>query len=258
MDYFRTKITEVERLGKEYALLRFSGNTPVSGEPGQFVMVRGDWGTDPVLPRAFSIVEVGEHGSILVRVVGKGTELLAGMRRDESLWVLGPIGRAYPAPEVGTRSVLVAGGVGVAPLLFLAERLPQDPKPICIYGARTSHDLPLSDRLEKRAELIVTTEDGSVGEKGLVTEPLERLLDGDEKLHIFSCGPTPMLEAVGKMAMNKGTSCHISLESPMACGVGTCKGCAVKAPDGEYVYVCSDGPVFEAAEVFSKNDGGKR
>ncbi len=251
MEYQVTQITDVEHPQPEYALLRFSGKQPVTGKPGQFLMVRGDWGTDPILPRAFSLVEVGNKGAILVREVGKGTKKLREMRPGDELGVLGPGGQGFSVPQAGSRPVLVAGGVGVAPLVFLAEQLASEGvRPIFIYGARSSQDLPLRSRAAQAGDMIITTEDGSSGEQGMVTGPLQRILEGSEQVQLFSCGPEPMLKAVALLAKRAGVSCEIALESPMACGMGTCKGCAVPGADGNYRYVCCDGPVFNSAEIY--------
>jgi dihydroorotate dehydrogenase electron transfer subunit len=241
----------VEHPQPEYALLRFSGKRSVPGKPGQFVMVRGDWGTDPILPRAFSLVEVGEKGAILVREVGKGTRRLVEMRPGDEIGVLGPGGRGFSSPLAGRRPVLVAGGVGVAPLVFLAEQFASEGvRPIFIYGARSAQDLPLRSRVEQVGDLYVTTEDGSFGEQGMVTGPLQRILGEAEQVQLFSCGPEPMLKAVALLAKKADVPCEIALESPMACGMGTCKGCAVPGADGAFRYVCCDGPVFDSAEIY--------
>jgi dihydroorotate dehydrogenase electron transfer subunit len=256
MQYLETRILDREEPSPGYALISFAGDGPVAGEPGQFVMVRGDWGVHPTLGRAFSLVESGEQGAILVRVVGEGTRLLASMEPGDRLFVLGPSGHGFDGPPAGAVPVLVAGGVGVAPLIFLAERLAaRGVRPRFLYGARTSADLPLADRVAAAADLTVTTEDGSAGERGLVTSPLARLLEAGEGGALFSCGPEAMLEAVARLAVEHGAPCQVALESPMACGMGTCKGCAVLAADREYRYVCSDGPVFQATEVWG---GGGR
>lgn len=255
MDYLETRVTAVERPAPAHVLIRFGGARRLDGEPGQFVMVRGDWGEHPVLARAFSLVEAGEQSAILVRVVGQGTALLERLEPGDPLAVLGPRGRGFSAPSDGRRVVLVAGGVGVAPLVFMAERVAAGGRRASfLYGARTSADLPLEDRVRSVADLTVTTEDGSSGERGMVTAPLERLLEKDDRVQIYSCGPEPMLEAVARLAVAAGVPCEVALESPMACGMGTCKGCAVLAADREYRYVCSDGPVFDSAEIY----GGQR
>jgi dihydroorotate dehydrogenase electron transfer subunit len=255
MDYVETQITQVNREAPGYALLRFEGDAPVAGVPGQFVMVRGDWGDDPVLPRAFSIVERGVTGAILVRAVGKGTEKLVSMTAGDRLFVLGPIGRPFSQLAEERRAVLVAGGVGVAPLVFLATELAADGRrPVICYGGRTRDDLPLRNRLERLGDLHITTEDGSAGAQGLVTAPLKRILDDGAPSTVFSCGPGGMLRAVAAAARQAGADCQVALESPMACGMGTCKGCAFPTPDGGFVYVCTDGPVFDAATIY----GGER
>jgi len=251
MKYLRTKITEVEYPAPNHALLRFAGEQEIPAVPGEFVMVRGDWGVHPVLPRAFSLVESGAAGSILVKAIGEGTERLAAMTAGDELVVFGALGKGYQYSDQPGRPILVAGGVGVAPLLFLARELhAAGQRAIFLYGARTQHDLPLSAEIEQVADLVVTTEDGSVGEKGLITAPLQRLLAEDANATVYSCGPDGMLHAVANVAAAAGAACQVALEAPMACGMGTCKGCAVMGTDGKYKYVCYDGPVFDAPAVF--------
>lgn len=255
MDYLVAEITEVAFPAPGCALIRFAGPRPVTGEPGQFVMVRGDFGTDPILPRAFSLVEASGEGAILVRAIGKATRRLIALRPGDKLSVLGPLGRGFNGPEHGRRPVLVAGGMGVAPLLFFAERLAAGAEPpIFLYGARTGAEFNLLRRLDKASRLVLATEDGSRGQKGLVTDLLGQIVSDDGPLQLYACGPEAMLRAVSLAAGKSGIPCQIALESPMACGIGTCKGCAVEGHDGGYRYVCSDGPVFEAQEIF----GGAR
>ena len=251
MKYLRTRITEVDIPARDHALLRFAADEEIPGVPGEFVMVRGDWGCHPVLPRAFSLVESGATGSILVKAIGPGSELLAEMQVGDELVVFGPLGNGYTVDNSERRSLLVAGGVGVAPLLFLAQQLAAaGVRSTFLYGARTEHDLPLADDIAEVAELVVTTEDGSVGEQGLITQPLQRLLTQDSNAIVYSCGPDGMLEAVARVAMAQQVECQVALEAPMACGLGTCKGCAVMTPAGSYKYVCYDGPVFAAQAIY--------
>ncbi len=251
MKYLRTRITEVEYPAPHHALLRFAADEPIPGIPGEFVMIRGDWGVHPVLPRAFSLVESGATGSVLVKAIGEGTERLAGMQVGDELVVFGPLGKGYRIDDSDRRQILVAGGVGVAPLKFMAEQMAAaGRRATFLYGARTEHDLPLSGDIEAVAELLVTTENGSVGEQGLITAPLERLLADDPHAIVYTCGPDGMLHAVANVASRFGVPCQVALEAPMACGMGTCKGCAVMGVDGQYRYVCYDGPVFDAPEIF--------
>ena len=251
MKYLRTRIVEVEYPAKDHALLKFSADEPITGKPGEFVMIRGDWGVHPVLPRAFSLVESGAVGSVLVKAVGEGSGRLAAMTAGDELVVFGPLGNGYEFDAIDRRPVLVAGGVGVAPLLFLAEKMAAAGlRPVFLYGASTEDDLPLTDKIAGFAELIITTENGAVGEQGLVTAPLQRLLAEDDNSLVYSCGPDGMLHAVARVAAAAGVPCQVALEAPMACGMGTCKGCAVMGTDGSYKYVCYDGPVFEAEAIF--------
>ncbi len=255
MKYLRTRITEVLTPAPNYKLLRFAGDEPIPARPGEFVMVRGEWGVHPVLPRAFSLVECGEFGSIIVKPIGEGTELLAGMEVGDLLTVFGPLGKGYdlelPLGDRSRRPVLVAGGVGVAPLLYLAREFhAAGIRSVFIYGGRTEDDLPLSEDIAEVADLVVTTENGARGEQGRVTAPLERLLAEDSHAIVYSCGPDGMLHAVSNVSQAAGVPCQLALEAPMACGMGTCKGCAVMGTDGTYKYVCYDGPVFEAADIF--------
>ncbi len=255
MKYLRTRITEVLTPAPNYKMLRFAGDEPIPARPGEFVMVRGEWGVHPVLPRAFSLVECGDFGSIIVKPIGEGTELLAGMEVGEVLTVFGPLGKGYdlalPLEDRSRRPVLVAGGVGVAPLLYLTREFHDAGiRSVFIYGGRTEDDLPLSPEIAEVADLVVTTENGARGEQGRVTAPLERLLAEDNHAIVYSCGPDGMLHAVSNVSQAAGVPCQLALEAPMACGMGTCKGCAVMGTDGSYKYVCYDGPVFEAADIF--------
>ena len=251
MKYLRTTITEVQYPAKDHALLRFAADEEIPGEAGEFVMIRGDWGIHPVLPRAFSLVESGATGSVLVKAVGEGTERLAAMEAGDELVVFGPLGNGYDIDDSDRTPLLVAGGVGVAPLLFLAEQLAASGvRPTFLYGAGSEDDLPLTDQIAAVAELIITTENGAVGERGLITAPLQRLLEADNNAIIYTCGPDGMLHAVANVAAAAGVPCQVALEAPMVCGMGTCKGCAVMSTDGIYKYVCYDGPVFDAATIF--------
>ncbi len=253
MKYLRTRITEVIYPARDHALLRFTADEDIPGVPGEFVMVRGDWGCHPVLPRAFSLVESGATGSILVKATGPGSGLLEGMKPGNELVVFGPLGNGYSVDSSDRRPLLVAGGVGVAPLLFLAQQLAAaGVQATFLYGARTQHDLPLADDIAAVANLLVTTEDGSVGEQGLITQPLQRLLQEDSHTIVYSCGPEGMLEAVARVAMARQVECQVALEAPMACGMGTCKGCAVMTSSGSYKYVCYDGPVFAAHDIYGE------
>jgi dihydroorotate dehydrogenase electron transfer subunit len=253
MQFLHTIITENRHEGPGYAQLRFRGDTPLAGLPGQFVMIRGDWGFHPTLPRAFSLVRAGAEGAVLVRDVGEGTHRLTQLQPGDALDVLGPLGNAFALPPKGVRPVLVAGGVGVAPLAFLAQQLHAAGRSfVFVYGARAAADLSLKDELAALGPLHCVTEDGSYGETGLVTAPLQRLLDDGTPSAVMACGPHPMLRAVTHLALAANAPVQVALEAPMACGLGTCKGCVVTAHDGVFHYVCSDGPVFDGEVIFGR------
>lgn len=254
MEFLETTVTSIEHLEQDYTLLVFQASTPIFGEPGQFVMIRGaDFGADPILPRAFSLVSSGSRGAVLVKAVGKATHRLSSLRRGDRLMVLGPLGNHFSLPKASVHPILVAGGVGVAPLIFMAERLREAGRgSTFIYGGRTAKDLLFLDRIESAAgELIVTTEDGSAGVKGRVTDVLSSVTSRSEPMVAYSCGPDPMLRALYR-ALPPAIPLEVALEQAMACGMGTCKGCAVYDRKGEYKYVCSDGPIFAADEIFGE------
>ncbi len=251
MNFMQTTIIETLRPSSDYALIRFKGDAPIEGAPGQFVMIRGDFGNDPILPRAFSLVESGEIGAVLVRAVGKATRRLAALRPGDSLSVLGPLGNRFTLPEDGVHPVSVGGGVGVAPMIFLSETLrAKGIENTFIYGGRSASDLLFLDRIEKSASLFTTTEDGSKGVLGRVTDVFETALKGKGRIAMYACGPEPMLHALARYMENAEGTLEVALEQAMACGMGTCKGCAVHGADGKFKYVCSDGPVFAADAIY--------
>ena len=216
--------------------------------PGQFVMVYMPREHKYLLPRPFSIFRlnrVREEVSILFEVKGKGTELLAHTKRGSQLRIMGPLGTGFPALPEG--SLLVAGGIGIAPLVFLAAA---EGKPCTlIYGARTASQLicPPDDLTLPNLTILEVTEDGSKGAKGSVSDLLPGLVSGAPAL--FACGPRQMLRAVKALCGHSGPPAWFSMEERMACGIGACLGCAVQTKTG-YRRVCRDGPVFSAGEVF--------
>jgi len=228
-----------------------SSEIVAEARPGQFVMIRLRLGTDPLLRRPFSIC--GTRGDdlflILYKVVGKGTVIMSSAGKGEKLSVLGPLGRGFKLPEPGRKSLFVAGGIGVAPLVFLAQELKNNL--VFIAGYRSSNEMIPMDQVGLgRTDISIATDDGTAGRPGLVTELLESHLAGpaDDHPKIFACGPLPMLKLVASLAIERDIYCQVSLEANMACGLGACLGCAVGASkDGDrtYYHVCQDGPVFD-------------
>jgi dihydroorotate dehydrogenase electron transfer subunit len=253
--YFGTSLIENRRLEAGYYVLVLAGNQALDATvAGQFVMLRGDWGRDPLLPRAFSLLRAGGGRiEILAKTVGRGTALLERAPAGATMALLGPLGTPLPAPADGVADLLVAGGVGLAPLLMYAERHPGARREL-LYGARSRRDLVLlADCEASGARLRPATEDGSLGFLGLVAGALEARLDAaaahGEKARVLACGPNAMLDAVRKIAAGRGVPCFVSLEGEMACGIGACLGCAVAARSKPYRYVCKDGPVFDCEDL---------
>jgi dihydroorotate dehydrogenase electron transfer subunit len=226
-------------------------------QPGQFAHVRILPLKDALLRRPFSIFQVaGDTFSILYKTVGKGTEVLARMRAGEELSVIAPLGHGFTVPQAGGEiPLLVAGGYGMAAMFLLAQRSPQ--KGIVFVGGRRRVDILCEKEFAAIGwEVRATTEDGSHGEKGLVTQPLlaavQSLKSKVQSYKLFACGPTPMLKAVGKIAEDFNLPAELSMDEHMCCGVGTCLTCVikVKAGDGwEYQRTCTEGPVFDARQI---------
>lgn len=223
-------------------------------QPGQFAHVRIPPLKDALLRRPFSIFQVsGDTFSILYKAVGKGTEVLSRMRPGEELSALGPLGHGFTVPAPGAETpLLVAGGYGMAAMYLLAQRSPQ--KGIVFVGGRRRVDILCEKEFAALGwQVRVTTEDGSHGEKGLVTQPLlAELQHGASACKLFACGPTPMLKAVGRIATEFNVPAELSMDEHMCCGVGVCLTCVipVKAGDGwEYQRTCTEGPVFDARQV---------
>lgn len=244
-------------------------------KPGQFVHVL--IGGDTLLRRPFSVHRVKGLGSrvesnkekdlieILYKVVGKGTEILTKKRAGENLDIIGPLGNGFflPPKPYTLNPVLVAGGMGVAPLVFLAEKLLQptahpstllgtsSPKPTALIGARYKNSLVCVNELKKLGcEVKISTDDGSAGHKGFVSELLKKELKAhsSQPIALYACGPSPMLKEIARICKESKIDCQVSLEEKMACGVGACLGCAVMTKDG-YKMACKDGPVFNAEEI---------
>ncbi|MEM7158285.1 MAG: dihydroorotate dehydrogenase electron transfer subunit [Myxococcota bacterium] len=230
--------------------------------PGQFVMLRGDWGRDLVNPRAFSVLEASADGrfSVMLKAYGRGTTALCEASEGAPITVTGPLGRGtFDTPSAdGPTQLLVAGGVGLPPLHLQARRAVEAglaDRVELLYGGRDENDLVLlSDFEQWGVTMHLATEDGSVGEAGFVTVPLARRLElaasRKESVHVLSCGPTPMLKAVRTLALSREVPTSLCLEEEMACGFGVCLGCAVPVyGERSYEYCCTDGPVFDAQRV---------
>jgi len=223
-------------------------------QPGQFAHVRILPMKDALLRRPFSIFQVeGDTFSILYKTVGKGTAMLARLRSGEELSVIAPLGHGFTIPQPGGETpLLVAGGYGMAAMYLLARRSPQ--KGIVFVGGRRRVDILCEQEFQELGwEVRATTEDGSHGEKGLVTQPLLAELNKKQPgRKLFACGPTPMLKAVGKLAGEHDVPAELSMDEHMCCGVGVCLTCVIRVRSGEgweYQRTCADGPVFDSRDV---------
>lgn len=239
-------------------MLTFEAPEPLDARAGQFAMVRGvAWGNAPLLPRPMSLLVGGPRPAILVKVVGEGTARMAHASSGEPFRLLAPLGRPWSACPPEATPLLVAGGVGVAPLLFLARALAAEAgarrRPMALYGGRTHADLPLAAELAAVADLEIATEDGSRGATGRVTVPLERALEraarSGRAVKVYTCGPSAMMAAVAAICARRGVPCEVSLETPMACGYGVCLGCPVPRATGGYAYACTEGPCIDASAI---------
>lgn len=231
--------------------------------PGQFLMVRVTSGTHPLLRRPFGIHAVtGTRIEIFFQVVGTGTEILARAVPDQFLDILGPLGRGFACDDCnsGRKAALVGGGRGIAPLYFLAQRLQEQGADIRVfYGGRSQEDLPLRERFQTAGfPLVCSTDDGSFGFEGLVTDCLRRDLDGYTPDRMFACGPDAMLQTVGAMSREFAIPTQLSLEAVMGCGFGACWGCVQRIrQEGveSWQKICDKGPVFPADAVVWEDKG---
>jgi dihydroorotate dehydrogenase electron transfer subunit len=238
-----------ESIGEQYHVLTFDVPKGIAAEPGQFTMLRGaEWGEAPLLPRPMSYLTAGTTPSVLIKVAGEGTIRMARSTPGEPFTLLGPLGNTWRPPAQGRRPVLVAGGVGIAPLLFFARRLYETGiRPLAIYGGRTTRDLPLDDELSEIADVTLATEDGSRGHHGRVTDVLAKMLSEDAL--VYTCGPDRMMAKIAELCAERDVPCEVSLETPMACGYGVCLGCPVPTTDAGYIYACTQGPCIDARRV---------
>ena len=269
----RAKVKEVQDLGAgNYLLLLNSPEQARMAQPGQFLMVKccEEVDENPLLRRPFSIFGIRCHArtgrpigmEILVKDVGAGTHKLVNIRPGQEVLTLGPQGHSFHVPQEGNgklrHACLVAGGVGIAAVYLLACKLQSLAiRPILFYGARSAADLVLRDYFERLGiEVYFTTEDGSLGERGLVTAPLTRFLKqyARDGLQIYSCGPWGLMRAANALAHRFNVPCEVSLEARMGCSLGACMGCVVQASrdsraEPHFIRVCMEGPVINSRMI---------
>ena len=218
-------------------------------QPGQFVMVR--CGEDTVLRRPLSVHRRdGNKIALLFTVIGKGTYWLSQCKAGDNIDLLGPLGNGYSIHPDSHNLLLVAGGIGIAPLCFLAQQALQRRWSVALLlGASTTTQLYPKHLLPAKVKLIIATEDGTAGKRGLVTDLLPDFIDGADQ--IFACGPMPMYRDMAHRKTElglEGKPVQISLEVRMGCGLGVCYGCTVKTKSG-LRQVCKDGPIFDLDDI---------
>lgn len=247
------------QVAANYFRIGLSFKTP-EVKPGQFVMIKVTGALDPLLRRPLGIYNVlggkgafkGDRIELLYKVVGKGTYILSTKSKGERVGVLGPLGNGFPVLR-GSRYkkvILAAGGMGIVPLYLLSKKLPGS---LMLFGCRGGAEAGLAK--DFNGDILISTEDGSVGRRGLVTELLKEEITPDSV--VYACGPPLMLKSAASIADRAGARCFVSLEKSMACGIGVCLGCAVKTKAHEpeeaenkiYKMVCSDGPVFDSRVI---------
>ena len=236
--------------------------------PGQFVMLRPEMALPTMLRRPFGIFRTGslppecaglparEYMEILYKVVGQGTKIMSELHAGDRVELLGPLGQGFTISENACAKLLVGGGIGLVPLFLLAEALLQQGHQVrLLMGGRTRDDILAVTEFERLGvETYVSTDDGSLGEEGLVTRVLERKLAKYPCAEVYACGPLPMLAAVEQVCSACGVPLQVSLEAHMACGVGACLGCVVKGAghseqQPNYLCTCKEGPVFAAGQL---------
>ena len=244
------KLVEKQDFGRS-VLLRLQAEKPLPEiVPGQFVQVRVDGSPSTYLRRPISIHDVDfkqDEITLLVQQVGEGTRHLAAAEKGDTINMVLPLGNGFSFPEKEERCLLVGGGIGIAPLFYFAKVLVEKGiRPILLLGGKSQLDLLRLVDYQRLGETFVTTEDGSLGEKGFVT--IHSVWQKQSFDRIYVCGPKPMMKAVAKLAAEKDIWCEVSLENLMACGLGACLCCVEDTVDG-HVCVCKEGPVFNTRRL---------
>lgn len=241
-------VTDNIRLHDHYVLLKLTSPEILPEMlPGQFAEIRVDGSPTTFLRRPISINFIDRQKNevwFLIQLVGDGTRRLGQARQGDIINVVLPLGNGFQMPQTPSNGLLlIGGGVGTAPLLYLGKQLvSQGSVPTFLLGARSERDLLQLEQFAQYGKVYVTTEDGSAGERGYLTQ--HSVLSKRKFEKIYTCGPKPMMMAVAKYAKSKNIDCEVSLENTMACGVGACLCCVENTAEG-HVCVCKEGPVFD-------------
>lgn len=245
-------VKSIQHINEKYVLLKLTDvDSLPEMVPGQFVEVRVDGSSTTFLRRPISINNVDRTDNtlhLLIACIGDGTRKLGALNEGDKVNVMLPLGNGFTLPaDASKKHLLVGGGVGVAPLLYLGKKIKEmGGEPTFLLGARSKKDLLMLEEFEKIGRVFVTTEDATFGEKGFVTN--HSLLTKEAFDMVSTCGPKPMMKAVARFANKAGIECEVSLENKMACGVGACLCCVEDTQDG-HVCVCKDGPVINIKKL---------
>ena len=251
---FKASVKENRQLIKDHYLLTLHPLEKIKKPvPGNFFMLSVDNGLDPLLKRPISIHRMaGNDFQLLYRAAGKGTAILSRKKTGDIIEILGPLGNGFPFDKKTENIIMVAGGIGIAPVFALAEAVSKK-RPLLFYGARTKKEVLCIKELKSiKVDPVISTDDGTLGKKGNAVDSLKKYVKQHKAdisdYTLFACGPEPMLEALSAFAVKNKIRGHIALEQNMACGLGTCLGCVVNTVNG-YKRVCKEGPVFPVEEI---------
>jgi len=253
-------VSESRRIAENHVLLSIAADDVFeSAVPGQFVMIRAQNRGFPFLGRPISIYGLRRTKrnvaiELLIRVVGAGTSVLADLTEGDRVYLIGPLGNGYAFFPDKKNIIIVAGGIGIAPLAFLADAYSRAgaQRVLCYFGARSKDQLIGLERLKRTcSKVLLSTEDGSTGHFGMITDLFEsdvKKFDREETA-VYVCGPESMLAKMQSIVKKYPVPCQVSVEERMACGLGACLGCAVRMKNGGYRRACKEGPVFDIDDV---------
>lgn len=246
------KILSNEKLCPKFYRLCFDAKSILKEiKPGQFVHIRVKDGLEPFFRRPFSVYRAKNSVEVFYEAIGRGTKIMAEMKKGDVVDVLGPVGQPFSMPPKGTKQVvMIAGGIGIAPFLILTDVLKKKKyELVLLYGGRTgAHVYPMKEFKQNECKVYVATDDGSRGVKGQVSKLFSKIKTNPNETFIYTCGPKPMMASVQKFARKHHLNGEAACEEVMACALGACLGCSIKTKSG-YKTVCYDGPVFDLNEI---------
>lgn len=247
------EVIKVESPVADNYFIYFKSPKPIPEiKPGNFAEILVPESNDVFLRRPFSVLDVDYEKNIIsfyIKAIGKGTRKLGNLRQGQKVSLIYPLGNSFNIPTDLKKVLIVGGGSGIAPFILLGKELKkQGVETTFLLGGRSAKDILLTHEFSKYGTVLSTTEDGSLGEKGLVTQHSVFNADTFNFDHIFTCGPDPMMKAIGELAQERQISCDASLENMMACGFGVCLCCVTPTPKGNK-RVCIEGPVFNVKNL---------